>query len=145
MVAVLAGMILLFVCTMSNVAHAQAPPPCPDFWVDTDIPGISVNLNWAPLGTMPATVFPVPIANYYTTTPGPATLNSWTVTLPCGAVLGPYSGPWTNVSPGFCVADPCNPGQCIFIRTYMLNPPANCPYEIQVFKGNAQLCPNGCK
>jgi hypothetical protein len=150
MFAVLAGMILLFVCTMSNVAHAQTPPPCPDFWVDTDIPGIRVNLNWTPLGTTPTSVLPIIGSNYYTTAPGPAILNSWSVTfpLPCGATLGPFNGPWGDApsSPGFCVPDPCNPGQCIYIRTYMLGGAPNlCPYEIHIFRGNPNTCPGGCK
>ena len=153
MVAVLAGMILLFVGTLvkSNVAHAQMMPPCDSFWVDTDIPpGVTANLNWAPTlpPTTPTSVFsPFPPGyTIYGTTPGPGTLNSFSFTLPCGATIGPFSGPWTTISPGFCVPDPCHPGQCLFVRAYMLGPaPNGCPYELQVFQGTQGNCPGGCK
>ncbi|MEO5928562.1 MAG: hypothetical protein ABIR47_01405 [Candidatus Kapaibacterium sp.] len=149
MVTTLAGTLILFLCTvmMSNVAHAQASPPCNNFWIDTDIPGVIATLNWTPLGTTPtSTAVPVG-SNFYSTAPGPGTLNSFSFTLPCGSTIGPFNGPWGSapVSPGFCVPDPCNPGQCIYVRAYMLGaPPSGCPYELQVLNGT-NLCPGGCK
>ncbi|MDB5035118.1 MAG: hypothetical protein JWQ98_2359 [Chlorobi bacterium] len=148
MATVLAGMILLFVCMMSNVAHAQTPPPCNSFWVDTDIP-VTVNLTWAPTlpPTTPASVFAPPGPNLYPTAPGPGTITSFTVTLPCGLTIGPFSGPW-GLMPGMvavCVPDPCNPGRCIYIDRFMVGPGGTCPYEIHVFANNPNLCPGGCK